>query len=62
MLTKENKTLIKKCVGNQQKYGVKRLIKEFPNKKRGKRGVEDFQKRLRTTGPLNKHPVVDVHA
>jgi len=27
-----------------KKYGVKRLIKEFPNKKWSKRGVEDFQK------------------
>jgi len=41
---------------------VKRLIKEYPNKKWSKHGVEDFQKRLRTTGPLNEHPVVDVHA
>jgi len=31
---------------------VKRLIKEFPNKKWSKRGVEDFQKRLRTTGSI----------
>ena len=45
MLTKENKTLIKKCVGNQQKYGVKRLIKEFPNKQWSKRGVEDCKNR-----------------
>jgi len=43
-----------------KKYGLKRLIKEFPNKKWSKRGVEDFQKRLRTTGPLNEHLVVDV--
>jgi len=41
---------------------VKRLIKEFLNKKWSKRGVEDFQKRLRTTGPLNEHPVVDICA
>jgi len=27
------------------------LIKEFPNKKWSKRGVEDFLKRLQTTGP-----------
>ena len=61
MLTKEDKTLIKN-VWESKKYGVKRLIKEFPNKKWSKRGVEDFQKRLRTTGPLNEHPVVDVRA
>ena len=48
--------------GNQTKYGVKQLIKEFPNKKWSKRGVEDFLKRLRTTDPLNEHPVVDVRA
>ena len=47
--------------GNQ-KVRLKRLIKEFPNKKWSKRGVEDFQKRLRTTGPLNEHLVVDVRA
>ena len=45
MLIKEDKTLIKKCLGIK-KYRVKRLIKEFPNKKWSKRGVEDFQKRL----------------
>jgi len=28
--------------GNQKKYGVKRLIKEFSKKKLSKRGVEDF--------------------
>ena len=61
MLTKEDKTLIKMS-GNQKKYRVKRLNKEFPNKKWSKRGIEDFQKRLRTTGPLNEHPVVDVRA
>jgi len=64
MLTKEDKTLIKN-VWESKKYGVKRLIKEFPNKKWSKRGVEDFQKQLQTTGPftpLNEHPVVDVHA
>ena len=49
----------KKCLGIK-KYGVIRLIKEFPNKKWSKRGVGDFLKRLRTTGPLNEHPVVDV--
>ena len=42
--------------GNQKKYGVKRLIKEFPNKKLSKRGVEDFQKRLRTTGSIERVP------
>ena len=61
MLTKEDKTLFKN-VWESKKYGVKQLIKEFPNKKWSKRGVEDFQKRLRTTGPLNEHPVVDVRA
>jgi len=45
MLTKEDKTLIKICLGIK-KVAVQRLIKEFPNKKWSKRGVEDFQKRL----------------
>jgi len=35
---------------------VKRLIKKFPNKKWSKRGVEDFQKRLRTTGSIEQTP------
>ena len=47
MLTEEDKTL-QKCLGIK-KVRVKRLIKEFTNKKWSKRGVEDFQKRLRTT-------------
>jgi len=51
MLTKEDKTLIKH-VRESKKYGVKQLIKESPNKKWSKRGVEDFQKRLRTTGSI----------
>ena len=61
MLTKEDKTLIKN-VWESKNCTVKRLIKEFTNKKWSKRSVEDFQKRLRTTGPLNEHPVVDVRA
>jgi len=60
-VNKRRQDIDKKCLGIK-KYGVKRLIKEFPNKKWSKRGVEDFQKRLRTTGPLNEHPVVDVRA
>jgi len=35
-------------------------ISLIPNKKWSKRGVEDFQKRLRTMGPLNEYLVVDV--
>jgi len=42
--------------GNQKKYGVKRLIKKFPNKKCSKRGVEDFQKWLRTTRSVERAP------
>jgi len=33
---------------------VKRLIKEFSNKKWSKRGVGDFQKRLQTTGSIER--------
>jgi len=54
MLTKEDKTLIKN-VWESKKYRVKRLIKEFPNKW-SRRGVEDFQKRLRTTGSIERAP------
>jgi len=35
---------------------VIRLIKEFPNKKWSKRGVEDFLKRLRTMGSIERAP------
>ena len=45
MLSKEDKI-----------YGVKRLFKEFPDKKWSKRGVEDIQKRLRTTGSIERSP------
>ena len=55
MLTIEDKTLIKN-VWESKKYGMKRLIKEFPNKKWSKRGVEDFQERLRTTGSIERAP------
>ena len=55
MLTKEDKTLIKN-VWESKKYGLKRLIKEFPNKKWSKCSVEDFQKRLRTTGSIERAP------
>ena len=47
-VNKRKQDIDKKMSGNQKKYGVKRLIKEFPNKKWSKCGVEDFQKRLRT--------------
>jgi len=55
MLTKEDKTLIKN-VWESKKHRVKRLIKEFPNKKWSKRGVEDFQKRLRTMWSIERAP------
>jgi len=40
--------------GNQKSVRVKRLIKEYPNKKWRKRVVEDFQKRLRTMGSIER--------
>ena len=55
MLTKEDKILIKN-VWESKKYAVTRLIKEFPNKKWSKRGVEDFLKRLRSTGSIERVP------
>jgi len=55
MLTKEDRTLIKN-VWESKKYRVKRLFKEFPNKKCSKRGVEDFQRRLRTTRSIERAP------
>ena len=35
---------------------MKRLNKEFLNKKWSRRDVEDFQKRLRTTGSIERAP------
>jgi len=55
MLTKEDRILIQN-VWESKKYGVRRLIKEFPNKKWSKRDVKDFQKRLRTTGSIERAP------
>jgi len=55
MLTKEDKTLIKN-VWKSKTYWVKGLIKEFPNKKWSMCGVEDFQKRFRTTGSIERAP------
>jgi len=55
MSTKENKILIKN-VWESKKYGVTRLIEEFLNKKWSKRGVEDFLKRLRSTGSIEQTP------
>ena len=39
-----------------KKYEVKRLIKEFPNNKWSKCGVEDFQKQLQTTRSIERAP------
>jgi len=55
MSTKEDKTLTKN-VWESKKYRVKQLIKEFPYKKWSKHGVEDFQKRLRTTRSIERAP------
>ena len=55
MLTKEDKILVQN-VRESKKYGVRRLINEFRNKKWSKRGVEDFQKRSRTTGSIERAP------
>ena len=55
MLTKEDKILIKH-VWESKKYGVRRLIKKFSNKKWSKRGVEDFLRRLRTTWSTERAP------
>jgi len=55
MLTKEDETLMKN-VWESKKYGVKRLIKEFPKKKWSQHGFEDFQKQLRTTGSIERAP------
>ena len=43
-------------MSGNQKVWVKRLSEEFPNNKWSKRGVEDFQKQLRTTGSIERAP------
>jgi len=57
-VNKRTQDIGKKCPGIKKVRGE--TIKEFPNKKWSKCGVEDFLKLLRTTQPLNEHPVVDV--
>jgi len=47
--------LVKKYL-ESKKYGVRRLINEFPNKKWSMRGVEKFLKRLRTTVSFERAP------
>ena len=42
--------------GNQKKYGVRRLIKEFLNKKWSKRGVDHFLRRMRSTESIERAP------
>jgi len=54
-VNKRRQDIDKNCL-EIKKVRVKRLIKEFPNKKWSKRGVEDFQKRLRTTGSIERAP------
>jgi len=54
-VNKRRQDIDKKCLRIKM-YGVKRLIKEIPNKKRSKRGVEDFQKRVWTTGSIERAP------
>ena len=54
-VNKTRQDIDKKCLGIK-KCGVKRLINEFPNKKWSKRGDEDFQKRLWTTGSIERAP------
>jgi len=61
MLTKEDKILIKSVL-ESKKYGVKRLIKEFPNKNGASVVLRTFRSDCELRGPLNEHPVVDVHA
>ncbi len=55
MLTKEDKILIKN-LGESKKYGSRKLIKEFPNKNWSKRGLDDFLRRLRETGTIERAP------
>jgi len=47
---------IAKNVWESKKYEVKGLVRELPNKNWSKRGVQDFQKRLRTTWYIERAP------
>jgi hypothetical protein len=55
MLTKEDEILIKN-LWESKKYGSRKLIKEFPNKNWSKRGLDDFLRRLRETGTIERAP------
>jgi len=61
MLTKEDKTLIKN-VWESNKYGVKRLIKEFHTRNGASVVLRTFRSDCKQRGPLNEQTVVDVRA
>jgi len=53
MITKEDRILIKNLLESKN-YGAKRLISEFPKKKWSRRGSQDFLRRLRMTGSIER--------
>jgi len=55
MITKKDKILIKN-LWESKNYGAKRLISEFPKKKWSRRGLQDFLRRLRMTGSIDRAP------
>jgi len=55
MITKEDKIFIKN-LWESNNYGAKRLISEFPKKTWSRRGLQDFLRRLRMTGSIERAP------
>src|ERR1043165_2246116 len=53
MLSFEDKILIKNLRGCQN-YSSRRLIKEFPNKNWKRKTLDDFLRKLRTTGSVER--------
>jgi len=53
MITKKDRILIKNLLESKN-YGAKRLISEFPKKKWSRRGLQDFLRRLRMTGSIER--------
>ena len=60
-VNKTRQDIDKKCLGIK-KYGVKRLIKEFPKRNGVSVVLRTFRSDCEQRGPLNEHPVVNVSA
>jgi len=54
MINNGDKILIKNLLRG---YGVRRLMRQFPNKNWKRRGIEDLLRKLRETGSLDRRTV-----